>query len=145
MNSTFLFTCAKEDQKFSLTYLCQAGVRFELGSNKNLLEIRFHNVVFESPQIKIRSLPKEFLLRNMLAFEQCYYYVYQINDYIVIINYLVNSSKDVEFPVQIGIVENRLRNNEVVSAPFHDLVEQTTLSISYFYYFLLDEDLGRRH
>ncbi|KAJ0084542.1 hypothetical protein Patl1_29644 [Pistacia atlantica] len=64
-----------------------------------------------------------------------------MNDYIKIINHLVNTPKDVEILAQKGIIENRLWDSEGVSILFHNLKE-TTVDTENFYYSGLIEDLN---
>ncbi|CAL8107028.1 unnamed protein product [Prunus armeniaca] len=93
----------------SMTELHQAGVTFMVGSSKNLFDIRFTNGILEIPKLKI-SPAIEFVIRNILAFEQCHMHCDEnyINDYVVIMDRFVNTPKDVELLVEHGIVENLL-------------------------------------
>lgn len=54
----------------SVAELHQAGVPFELGSGKNLLNIKFQKGILEIPSLQIDD-STEILLRNLKAFEQC--------------------------------------------------------------------------
>ncbi|KAJ4724211.1 hypothetical protein OWV82_003221 [Melia azedarach] len=126
----------------SVMNLYQAGVKLQPGLSRNLFDIKFNDGILEIPKIIINS-PMESLLRNLLAFEQCHCADNHINNYVVLINYLVNTPKDVELLVQNGIIENRIRNCEGVSNLFHNLVEWTTLDRNDFYFSSLVEDLNK--
>ncbi|CAL8996829.1 unnamed protein product [Prunus brigantina] len=91
----------------SITELHRAGVKFKVGSPKNLFDIQFANGILEIPKLAI-SDETELTIRNLLAFEQCHCMENYINDYVVIMDRFVNTAKDVELLVKHGIVENSL-------------------------------------
>lgn len=125
----------------SATELHQAGVKFKLGSSKNLFDIKFKNGILEIPRLEIVGAT-ELLFRNLLAFEQCHCSKNYINDYVIIINHLVNTAKDVELLVKDGIVENWLWDDEGMSALFHSLVKETFVMVDDFYFSGLVEELN---
>ncbi|XP_031270530.1 UPF0481 protein At3g47200-like [Pistacia vera] len=128
----------RKDSKYttipSVTELHQAGVRFKLSSSTNLFDIRFNNGILEIPKIKIGA-PTECLLRNLLAFEQCNCPANFINDYVVLMNFLLKSSKDVDLLVKNGIIVNWHRDSEGISILFRNLVELASFHMSGSYYF----------
>ena len=83
----------------SVKELHQAGVKFEPGSSKNLLDIKFNEGILEIPFLTVYD-STEHLYRNLLAFESMHYYTRHFNDYIVMMNYLVSTPKDAELLVQ---------------------------------------------
>lgn len=130
---------------FSAATLHRAGVKFVLGSRKNLFEIKFDGGVLEMPQISIEG-DTEMLLRNLQAFEQCHcsttdHYVNPIPN-IFLMATLLESPKDVELLAQKGIIENLLRNNEGVSNLFHRLDQENAIVASNFCFRDLVEDLN---
>ncbi|KAH9727174.1 DUF862 domain-containing protein [Citrus sinensis] len=126
----------------SVTELYQAGVKFQLGSSKNLFDItfRFNKGILEIPLFRI-SESTEVLFRNLQAFERLGCDTRYINDYVIIMNYLVNTPQDVELLVQNRVIENWLWDNEAVSTLFHNLVQETSLSAMDFQYSDLIENL----
>ncbi|KDP22058.1 hypothetical protein JCGZ_25889 [Jatropha curcas] len=126
----------------SVTELLQAGVKFELGSSKKLLNIKFQNGVLEIPPLQIDD-NSEILLRNLQAFEQCLCnrdnYV---SDYITLVSMLAKGPKDVEILARNGIMENWLVNSEGVSTLFQKLVQENLLFPDDFYFSSLVEDLN---
>ncbi|XP_059460366.1 UPF0481 protein At3g47200 [Corylus avellana] len=91
----------------TMTDLQQAGVRFNVGSSRNLFDIQFSEGILEIPKL-ILSDETELLILNLLAFEQLHYGENYINDYVIIMDCLVNTPKDVDLLVKYEIVENRL-------------------------------------
>ncbi|KAJ0020174.1 hypothetical protein Pint_31158 [Pistacia integerrima] len=126
----------------SVTKLYQAGVKFKLGSSKNLFDIKFHNGILEIPRITTRST-MEYAVKNILAFEKNQGRIENfLNDYVIFINYLANSPKDAEILVQHGIIHNPIGDSERLSTLFHSLVERATLSPDYFHFSSLVEELN---
>ncbi|KAJ0084540.1 hypothetical protein Patl1_29646 [Pistacia atlantica] len=126
----------------SVTKLYQAGVKFKLGSSKNLFDIKFHNGILEIPRITTRNT-MEYAVKNILAFEKNQGRIENfLNDYVIFINYLVNSPKDVELLVQHGIIHNPIGDSERLLTLFHSLVERATFSPDYFDFSSLVEELN---
>ncbi|KAF2311802.1 hypothetical protein GH714_026802 [Hevea brasiliensis] len=88
----------------STTELYQAGVKFQLSSSKNVLDIKFKNGILEIPRFRIVD-QTEILLRNLQAFEQCHCLDNYVGDYIAMMAMLVNSANDVELLSQNGIMK----------------------------------------
>ncbi|KAJ0021349.1 hypothetical protein Pint_31143 [Pistacia integerrima] len=88
----------------------------------------------------------EFVLRNIVTFEQCHCEENFINDCVDLMNFLLNSSKDVDLLVKNGIIQNWLRNSKGVSILFHNLVLELASSETYdgrFYFSSVAEDLNK--
>ncbi|BBN67422.1 hypothetical protein Prudu_74S000300 [Prunus dulcis] len=86
----------------SMTKLHQAGVKFNVGSSKNLFDMQFKKNTLEIPKIEIHDYT-ELTHRNLIAFEQCHCVDKYISDYVFILDKFVNTPKDVEM-----LVENRI-------------------------------------
>ncbi|KAK3205860.1 hypothetical protein Dsin_019906 [Dipteronia sinensis] len=82
------------------------------------------------------------MFRNLLAFEQCHGSTNCINDFIVLINRLVNTPKEVEFLIHNGIIENWLPDIDGVSTLFQNLVKETNIIPDNFYFARLVEDMN---
>ncbi|KAB1212254.1 hypothetical protein CJ030_MR5G025022 [Morella rubra] len=54
----------------SLTELHQAGVKFKVGSSRNLFDIHFEKGILEIPRFNVGPV-SELIIRNIVAFEQC--------------------------------------------------------------------------
>ncbi|CAL2234810.1 unnamed protein product [Prunus armeniaca] len=102
------------------TELYQAGVKFKVGSRKNIFDIRFTDGILEIPKIRVED-HTEISLRNLLAFEQCHYDHKYVGDYMIIMDRFVNNASDVDLLVDRGIIENVLGDRKEVAALFNNL------------------------
>ncbi|KAK9946035.1 hypothetical protein M0R45_011518 [Rubus argutus] len=97
----------------SMTELYRAGVKFKVGSGKNMFDIRFRDGTLEIPKLTI-SDQTEVNFTNLLVFEQsqCKETENYINDYVGILNILVNTPEDVSLLVKNGILVNKLGDSK---------------------------------
>ncbi|KAL5559315.1 hypothetical protein UlMin_035526 [Ulmus minor] len=79
--------------------LHKAGVKFNVGSSGNLFDLQFSKGILEILKLSI-SDETELTIKNLLAFEQCHCTENYLNDYIVMMDYLVDTPKDVDFLVK---------------------------------------------
>ncbi|XP_050126033.1 UPF0481 protein At3g47200-like isoform X7 [Malus sylvestris] len=128
----------------SMTKLHQAGVKFKARSSKNLFDMCFQEGILEIPNLNI-SDSTELVLRNLVAFEQCHCTpnTRYFNDYIFLMDYLVNTPNDVELLVKNGIVENMLGDNNEVSTLINSLGKGVLVFRDEFYYATLMKDLNK--
>ncbi|KAJ6945158.1 hypothetical protein NC651_000253 [Populus alba x Populus x berolinensis] len=114
--------------------LHQAGVRFKLGSNKKLLDIKFDadKGTLEIPCLKIMD-NTETLFRNVQAFEQCHFGSGFIGNYITMINLVVHASKDLEILARKGVIENWLRDNDALLKLLHNLSKENIVSHDFYF------------
>ncbi|KAL7181706.1 hypothetical protein ACSBR1_040576 [Camellia fascicularis] len=118
----------------SATELHEAGVKFEVSSSKNLFDIKFRGKILEIPNTQIVD-PTERVLRNIIAYEQCHCDVRFFADYTRIMDYLINTSKDVELLVKAKIIENSLSDNNDVSNLFNGLGKEVCINSHEYFYF----------
>ncbi|CAL8105282.1 unnamed protein product [Prunus armeniaca] len=104
----------------SVTELYHAGVKFKVGSRKNIFDIRFTDGILEIPKIAVED-HTEISLRNLLAFEQCHYQHCYVCDYMIMMDRFVNNASDVDLLVDRGIIENVLGDRKEVAALFNNL------------------------
>ncbi|GMH11325.1 hypothetical protein Nepgr_013166 [Nepenthes gracilis] len=117
----------------SVTELHDAGVKFLAKESKSLLDIEFNDGILAIPPLELEDAT-ESLLRNLIVYEQCHYYFDSyIIDYIALLDFLINTPKDVEILVRDGIIKNWLENNEEASNLFSGLVKEIRLASSNFY------------
>ncbi|KAL7181958.1 hypothetical protein ACSBR1_040802 [Camellia fascicularis] len=117
----------------SATELHEAGVKFKVSSSKNLFDIKFSGNILEIPHTRIVD-SIEHLLRNIIAYEQCHYDVTFFGVYTMIMDYLINTSKDVELLVQAKIIENWFSDNSDVSNLFNGLSKKVNVNIEEYYF-----------
>ncbi|BFG18861.1 hypothetical protein CerSpe_051350 [Prunus speciosa] len=125
----------------SVTELHQAGVKFKVGSRKNIFDIRFTNVILEIPKIQVED-DTWISLRNLLAFEQCHYMHNHICDYMLFMDACVNNASDVDLLLERGIIQNVLGDTKDVPALFNNLCIEIFTSES-FTFANLCQDLNR--
>ncbi|GMP84577.1 hypothetical protein CsSME_00038045 [Camellia sinensis var. sinensis] len=113
-----------------MTRLPHAGVKFRPQKADNFLDINFHNGVLEIPPMTINDFTSTVLI-NCVAYEQCYpqpdskcFY-----EYIAFISCLINSSRDVTFLCEDGIISNFSYNDNHVANLFKMLGEQVVFNI----------------
>ncbi|XP_044483849.1 UPF0481 protein At3g47200-like [Mangifera indica] len=103
---------------YSASQLYEAGVTIKARSRECLLGCEFisNNAELQIPPLELNNLTT-CLLQNLMALELCHYpgKTY-ICDYISLMGYLMETSKDVDFLVQKKILDNGLGDsNEVVT------------------------------
>lgn len=126
----------------SMTELHRAGVKFKVGSSKNLFDIRFSEGILEIPKLTI-SDETDVTIRNLLAFEQCHCKQNYLNDYVVIMDRLVNTSKDVDLLVKYEIVENMLGDSSEGADLINKLADGVFMDGNDFYFATISEGLNK--
>ncbi|KAK7311865.1 hypothetical protein RJT34_10297 [Clitoria ternatea] len=111
----------------STTELVDAGVRFKVNTKSDcLLDLRFSGRVLEIPQLKVEDWT-ELLFRNMVALEQCHYpHESYITDYVAVLDFLVNTSRDVDVLVRKRVLVNWLGDSGSVANLFNSLWKNIT-------------------
>ncbi|XP_047163204.1 UPF0481 protein At3g47200-like, partial [Vigna umbellata] len=99
----------------SVTKLSEAGIKFAITESKCLLNLSFSKRVLKIPKFRISDLTEQ-LFRNMVALEQFHYpdegY---ITEYALVLQYLVNTGRDVDILVRDGIMENLLGDSDAAA------------------------------
>ena len=96
---------------YSATQLQQAGVKFKVSSNKCLVGLKFENGVLEIPCLEFYDTT-EALIRNIMALEQTRYIRNgYVTDYYFMLDFLINTTKDMDLLCDNGIVDNYLGDN----------------------------------
>ncbi|XP_043709735.1 UPF0481 protein At3g47200-like isoform X2 [Telopea speciosissima] len=126
----------------NVTQLREAGVKFEVGKGKCLLDLSFKKGVLAIPCINIQDWTDS-LLRNMIAFEQlhCVGTKY-ITDYATLLDSFIDSSKDVILLHERGIIKSLLGDHEQVSLLFNKLVNEVNIDAGDFYFSDICQDLN---
>ncbi|KAK9943768.1 hypothetical protein M0R45_009365 [Rubus argutus] len=127
----------------SIEELHLAGVKFKVGSTKNLFDIRFQDGILEIPKLEIAD-STELILRNLVAFEQCTFEEFYISDYISIMGEFVDTPKDVKLLVEYKIVENYLGGGDIeLSTMINSLSTGIRFNARNFHYGTLCEELNK--
>ncbi|XP_068639612.1 UPF0481 protein At3g47200-like [Aristolochia californica] len=102
------------------TTLQQAGVKFRPREDRGFV-VEFNIGVLELPYLHVRTTTKKFL-RNLIAWEQCHRGAEKyFTNYAIFMDYLINTSKDIEILIESGVLEHSLKNNEEVVQVFNSL------------------------
>ncbi|CAJ1973734.1 unnamed protein product [Sphenostylis stenocarpa] len=127
----------------SATELSEAGVKFKVNAQSNsLLDLRFSGRVLEIPQLKVEDWT-ECLFRNMVALEQCHYPAQSyFTDYVAILDFLVNTSRDVDLLVRKRVLVNWLGDSGSVAHMFNGLWKNITHVNFSSHYFYICNDLN---
>ncbi|CAI0550030.1 unnamed protein product [Linum tenue] len=98
--------------------LKEAGIWFEKDDTKSLFDLEFRN---------------DALFRNFIAFEQCFQESSQyITSYVLLMDRLIDTAKDVEVLERRRIVANDLGGRDDVAAMFNNICKQIVLRDFYF-------------
>ncbi|GFS35328.1 hypothetical protein Acr_00g0039140 [Actinidia rufa] len=144
---------ARSTKKFeytrSATELYAAGIKFISSQDRCILEIKYTNHgELTIPKLKVNE-STETLFRNLIAFEQCDHQREYISSYIIFLDILINTPKDVDLLVKCGIIENFLGDSEPdserVSNLFNNLCKETITEYSTFYYADICRQLNAYH
>ncbi|XP_028755680.1 UPF0481 protein At3g47200-like [Neltuma alba] len=102
-------------RSYSVSQLYESGVKLQAHPGKKLTEVLFSEGVLTIPRIRVSNLTEK-LLRNVVAFEQCHYPLkHYVTDYIVLLDFLIQSVKDVEILAEKGNMESYLDSDAVAS------------------------------
>jgi hypothetical protein len=109
--------------KYSATQLYEAGVQFKMVPNpsKCLLDLKFKKGVLEIPLLEFKD-GTEARIRNILALEQCDNRCdLYITDFYLLLDHLINTTKDVDLLSDNGIVVNYLGDSNAVASMINNL------------------------
>ncbi|CAI0549931.1 unnamed protein product [Linum tenue] len=112
--------------------LKEAGIWFEKDDTKSLFDLEFRNGVFRIPPLRVHD-STDALFRNFIAFEQCFQESSQyITSYVLLMDRLIDTAKDVEVLERRRIVANDLGGRDDVAAMFNNICKQIVLRDFYF-------------
>ncbi|KAL0013015.1 hypothetical protein SO802_000084 [Lithocarpus litseifolius] len=107
--------------KYSATQLREAGVTFKVASRKCALNLDFQNGMLDIPLLKFQDT-MEALIRNIMALEQCdHRRPAYTTDFYLMLDHLINTSKDVDLLSSEGIIDNRLGDSNAVTSMINNL------------------------
>ncbi|QCE16227.1 UPF0481 protein At3g47200-like [Vigna unguiculata] len=115
--------------------LSEAGVHFKVLDSVCLLDLKFSGGVLRMPQLKVEDRT-EVLFRNMVALEQCHYpHESYITDYVSLLDFLINTSRDVDTLVQQEVLVNWTGDTDSVVNLFNSLgknITQSNMNLNYW-------------
>ncbi|TKY50037.1 UPF0481 protein [Spatholobus suberectus] len=106
---------------YSASQLVEAGVKLHVGQDKSAPELQFAKGVLTIPIFEVCHWT-EILIRNVVAFEQCHFpFQTYITDYIMLLDFLIDTSQDVDTLVDKGIMINTLGDSSAVANMVNNL------------------------
>ncbi|XP_028805439.1 UPF0481 protein At3g47200-like, partial [Neltuma alba] len=129
---------------YNATQLRGAGIKFQVDEHqKSITEIKHSKGVLKIPYFQVSDWT-EIVIRNMVAFEQCHLALESyVTDYVTLLNYLIDTGKDVELLVEKGIMDNLLGSNEEVASLVNTLDKNTMFMTCNSDYQSLCEELDK--
>ncbi|XXG79829.1 hypothetical protein AAC387_Pa09g0819 [Persea americana] len=114
----------------SASELQEAGIKFKKGDASSFLQMKYREGKIEIPPFEISPMAEPMLL-NLVSFEQCCPQIKpHITSYIIFIDYLVNSARDVKILSQEGIIIEDLGSSEDIAALFNKIGRDTLMDFS---------------
>ncbi|XP_027119575.1 UPF0481 protein At3g47200 isoform X1 [Coffea arabica] len=115
------------------TKLRAAGVKFSHGAEKCLFDVRFEKGELVIPQLTVNDFTETFY-RNLIAFEQCGYNSKDITSYVILMDNLIDTPKDVDLLIEHKIIVNELGSSEQVADVFNNLYKEIVTDPKEFYF-----------
>ncbi|KAM7486710.1 hypothetical protein LguiA_002719 [Lonicera macranthoides] len=110
-----------------------AGITFKKGSSNCLMDIKYSTGLLEIPEIKVDNYSK-YVLVNLVAFEHCHYpFNTYITDYLLFMDQLIDTRRDVELLARDKIIEDRLSESDEVSYLFNSLAKEINWGSEYYF------------
>ncbi|RDY03331.1 UPF0481 protein, partial [Mucuna pruriens] len=113
----------KIEHLYSASQLLEAGLKFQFSPSKNILDLTYSSDqgLLTIPILNIDD-GTEIQFRNIVAFEQCHFpHTSIINEYLWILDYLINTEKDVNILVDNKIIVNLLGDANAVATMVNSL------------------------
>ncbi|KAI9123205.1 hypothetical protein K1719_006094 [Acacia pycnantha] len=122
------------------TKLREAGVKFKVMNKGSPFDIRFKDGVLEMSRLRLKDAT-EILLRNLIAYERCHLHDNYVNDYVFMLDRLIETAGDVELLMHYGIIESKLSGTQEVASTINRLSPGTTMARRRFYFSDLCENV----
>ncbi|CAJ2666404.1 unnamed protein product [Trifolium pratense] len=119
----------KIEHVYSVSELSEAGLVFEVSESKCLLDWKFKKGVFKMPCFHIHDATERYM-RNILAFEECHISDTSsryISQYFIILDFLINTEKDVRILVDKKIIANSMGDANMVATMVNTLCKNITI------------------
>ncbi|XP_047173582.1 UPF0481 protein At3g47200-like [Vigna umbellata] len=128
----------------SASQLMEAGIEFKVSPDDSLIDLTYSKYgVLSMPILNIYD-DTEVLFRNILAYEHCHINVtaFIITQYVLILDFLINTEKDVNILVDKKIIVNWTGDANKVVTMINNLTSQLNMPSFNSHYFSLCNDLN---
>ncbi|XP_047307715.1 UPF0481 protein At3g47200-like [Impatiens glandulifera] len=128
-----------------ISKLRRAGISIKPGNGESFLEVKFRRGTLEMPKITIDEFMSCFMI-NCVVFEQCQRTCSkQFTTYTTLLDYLVNTSKDVEYLLDQDVIENYFGTDEEVATLFNNLGKEVPFDVNRCYLSTLFKQVDDYH
>ncbi|RCV38444.1 hypothetical protein SETIT_8G142900v2 [Setaria italica] len=118
----------REDTVPSAAELSEAGIHFEMSATKRVSDIDFENGVLRMPLVGVYDETEKNYL-NMMAFELLHRYAgNDVTDYIIFMDNIINSERDVKLLRSKGLIKSGLGSDMEVARLFNTLSKGAVMS-----------------
>ncbi|KAG6670446.1 hypothetical protein I3843_Q064400 [Carya illinoinensis] len=125
--------------------LRRSGIRLTPGKAESFMVVKFKHGVIEMPRIAIDDFMSSFLV-NCVAFEQCHKSRFKhVTTYVTLLDYLVNSAKDVEYLSDRNIIENDYGTEGEVARFINNMGKEVAFDFDKCYLSKLFNDVHNYH
>ena len=112
---------------YIVSQLSEAGLVFEVSGSKCLLDLEFDKVVLKMLCFHVYD-SIELYMRNILAFEECNISGQNyITQYLIMLDFLINSEKDVSILVEKGIIVNWMGDANALDTMVNNLCKNVSM------------------
>ncbi|KAG6673052.1 hypothetical protein I3842_16G092000 [Carya illinoinensis] len=102
------------DKMYCASQLAEAGLKFKPTSSRTIVGLKFNERVLEIPTFKL-DREAEIDARNLIALEQCHYPLERyVTDYFIMLDFLINTGKDVDLLVDKEIINKPRRGANII-------------------------------
>ncbi|KAI3442141.1 uncharacterized protein J3R85_001457 [Psidium guajava] len=136
----------KQAKKFELTRsakeLQEAGVTFRPAEEtSSLLDVVFKDGTLVMQRLIVHEWTEAYF-RNLIAYEQCHHEYKHISSYVILLDSLIDTPKDIDILISCGILENQLGSMDDVARLINGMYSETMRDSSEFLYSSLCESLN---
>ncbi|KAK6927504.1 Protein of unknown function DUF247, plant [Dillenia turbinata] len=128
----------------TVTDLQAAGFRFKAAKCVSLVKIDYWRSELKMSPIVVHEWTECFF-RNLIAFEHCHKEDKRISSYIIFMDSIIDTAKDVEVLEKCEIIQNQLGEYEDVANLFNTLHKETITDDNEFLYDGICVDLGKHY
>ncbi|KAK3412041.1 hypothetical protein EUGRSUZ_I00798 [Eucalyptus grandis] len=125
-----------------VTELRKAGIKFRERKTNKFWDIHFEDGSLQIPKLVIHDGTRSLFL-NLIAFEQCHSKCNKITSYVIFMDNLINSPKDIKHLHNHGIIEHWLGSNTEVADLFNQLCQEVVFEADGSYLSALSEEVNK--
>ncbi|OMP01917.1 hypothetical protein COLO4_11471 [Corchorus olitorius] len=142
-NATIVADKRRQQLIHCVSQLREAGIKFKKSKTDLFWDIKFKKGILHIPRLLIHDGTKSLFL-NLISFEQCHLDCSnEITSYVIFMDNLINSERDVAYLHYYGIIEHWLGSDAEVADLFNRLCQEVVFDINDSYLSNLSQDVNR--